>query len=334
MIYKELEKIVSEQRANGFLNDYIKNTLKEYLQVYALHFIYTSPQYNKNLIFTGGTCLKHFYGLERLSEDLDFDFIEEFSAKEFIENLKKYFYLKYKFSNLTTALKQKEKQLLLKFPVLKALKLAENHESDFLYVKIDLSKIPSKNYLILTTSKSSFGMNYAAKHYDLPSLMAGKLHAILTRRYNSPAIKGRDYFDLLWFIKKGVHPNLKRLSDMLGEETTLKFLESKIDERVDNFINKHKGDFESDIKPLLQDTSILKMYVDNYKNEYLRLKAQSFSQDIMLFLKCQKCKHEFSTGIKMDCDIFESMTFIQNIHVCPFCKHKFVAHKKNYLSVS
>ena len=77
MIYKELENILKEEKLKGTPNGYIRNLLKEYLQIYVLYFIYTSSDYNKNLIFTGGTCLRHFFGLERLSEDIDFDYIND-----------------------------------------------------------------------------------------------------------------------------------------------------------------------------------------------------------------------------------------------------------------
>ena len=50
---------------------YKRNLLKEYLQVLILDFIYSSPKYG-GLIFYGGTCLAHCFGLRRLSEDIDF----------------------------------------------------------------------------------------------------------------------------------------------------------------------------------------------------------------------------------------------------------------------
>ncbi|MBU4396915.1 hypothetical protein KKC08_02015, partial [Patescibacteria group bacterium] len=63
MIIKELEKIVQEEKAKGSLGLYIRNLLKEYLQIYILYYVYISREYQKNLIFTGGTCLRHFYNL-------------------------------------------------------------------------------------------------------------------------------------------------------------------------------------------------------------------------------------------------------------------------------
>jgi len=281
MIEKELETLVREQRKLGTHDAYILNALKEYLQVYVLYFIYTSPQYRQKLIFTGGTCLRHFYGLERLSVDIDFDVLGDFSAKNLLEDLKTFFISKHKYSHITGSLKQPDRQIRLKFPVLKKAGLARESDSDLLYVIIDISPIPSTNYSAVTTSKNSFGLNYAARHYDLPSLMAGKLHAILTRQYRKgkegrDAVKGRDYFDLLWFIKKGVSPNIHRLSDMLGKEMDLKALETQVDQKVQDFIGRHKGDYIADMAPLIRDPAILEIYAENYLEEYMRSKSQSF----------------------------------------------------------
>lgn len=55
----------------------------------------------------------------------------------------------------------------------------------------------------------------ALRHHDLPSLMAGKIHAIGTRRY----LKGRDWYDLLWYRTQSppVDPNLSLLQSALDE---------------------------------------------------------------------------------------------------------------------
>ena len=69
---------------------YLRNLLKEELQVFVLYFIYTGK--HKDLIFTGGTCLRKFYNLPRLSEDLDFDIKDkDFDFLKFQSDLKNYF---------------------------------------------------------------------------------------------------------------------------------------------------------------------------------------------------------------------------------------------------
>lgn len=277
MIYKELEKILIEERAKGSLDSYILNLLKEYLQVYVLYFIYTNSKYNKNLIFTGGTCLRHFYNLPRLSEDIDFDFQESFNPQTLLSDLEGYFKKKYKFNEIKLAIKQRGNQILLKFPVLHKLGLAKGNESNLLYVKLDFLKNPSKYFDLQTTSKSIYGFNFVAKHYDLPSLMSGKIHAILIRKKfqgpdNIEIIKGRDFFDLLWFLKNSVKPNLKRLSEMLNTNVSIDFVEKQLDLKVKELITKHKSHFKSDLIPLMSNPDFIKIYIDNYYEEYSRFK--------------------------------------------------------------
>ncbi|KKR75172.1 MAG: hypothetical protein UU18_C0012G0013 [Parcubacteria group bacterium GW2011_GWB2_40_8] len=62
-----LKNIVDENFDKSAL--YKRNLLKEYLQVLVLDYIYSSDKYS-GLVFYGGTCLAHCFGLPRLSEDL------------------------------------------------------------------------------------------------------------------------------------------------------------------------------------------------------------------------------------------------------------------------
>ena len=135
MINNELEKIVADEKTKGSSNMYIRNVLKEFLQAYVLYYIYTQKEYSKNLIFTGGTCLRHFYELPRLSEDLDFDYLEDFDSGNLLKDIREYFEKKLKYRRIKLSLKQRGEQIILKFPVLHSLSLATKQESDLLYIK-------------------------------------------------------------------------------------------------------------------------------------------------------------------------------------------------------
>lgn len=337
MIEKELERIVREEREKGTSREYIVNLLKEYLQVYFLYFVYTSPDY-KRLIFTGGTCLRHFYGLERLSVDLDFDYLTKPDVGTMLERIKRFFRQRYKYEALQGSIKQKEDQLLFKFPVLRKLNLAERDASDLLYVKIDLAVNASPSVHPVKTAKNVHGFNFVATHYDLPDLMAGKLHAILTRRYlrgkeNRGAVKGRDYFDLLWFVKQGVKPNLRRLSDLLSEEVTMARVERRCDEKVAQFAGQHRGDFRSDVLPIVMNPDLIAEYIDNYQEEYCRWKGRSFSTMLRLELKCEGCQKVFDAGISVEEEAFATMVLSRNSHSCPHCGHRNIVEKKDYIVV-
>ena len=275
MIARELEKILNEERSKGSSDMYIRNALKEFLQVYVLYYVYTSKKYSKNLLFTGGTCLRHFFNLPRLSEVLDLDYLENFDNKGLMVGIIDYFKSRLSFDQVRASLKQRGEQIILKFPVLKSLGIAKGQESDLLYVKLDLSVNPSKYFDLEVTSKSIYGFNFVARHYDISSLMAGKIHAILTRNRftgsdNRKTVKGRDFFDLLWFLKLPVKPNLKRLSDMLGEDINIQEVKMQLDMKVKELMEKHKSDFRSDLIPLISETDFIGIYIENYFAEYSR----------------------------------------------------------------
>lgn len=277
MIIEELKQIVESEGEKETPPLYLRNLLKEYLQVYLLYFIYTSSEHSRNFIFTGGTCLRHFFDLDRLSEDVDFDYLKTPDIARLKTDLEFFFSKKYKYSDVVISVKQQERQILLKFPVLKRLGLAREDESDFLYVKMDVSPNPSSHYDLQTTSKSRYGFNFVATHYDLGSLMAGKLHAVLTRRHikgekNVEGLKGRDYYDLLWYLKRGVRPNLLRLSDMLGEKLSMESLRKRLDEKVAWATTEQRSYLEADLFPLIKNAEVVPLYVRNYQAEYDRNK--------------------------------------------------------------
>lgn len=154
MIAEELQSIVTKAKRQRMLPLYIKSMLKEHLQAYVLNFIYQHRLYNKLFIFTGVTCLRLCYGLNRLSEDLDFDLKKQPNTEELKSSLEAYFKKEYLYTDLPLSLLQRSTQLLLKFPVLRKLDLALESESDNLYVKIDLSPVISTEYEQKTTLTS------------------------------------------------------------------------------------------------------------------------------------------------------------------------------------
>jgi hypothetical protein len=56
---------------------------------------------------------------------------------------------------------------------------------------------------------------FALRHHSLSSLMAGKVHALMTRKYS----KGRDWYDLLWYLshRPPTAPNLELLQNALDQ---------------------------------------------------------------------------------------------------------------------
>lgn len=337
MIYQQLESIVNNGRKQKLQTLYIRSQLKEYLQLYLLYYVYTSDLYRDKFIFTGGTCLRHFYGLERLSEDIDFDIDGEIEVIDLQLGIKNFFEKKYLLENVNVSIKQQGKQILLKFPVLQKLDLASKNESDFLYIKMDLSPLFPEQYRVITESKSSKGINFVAKHYDLSTLMTNKIHAIFERKVlkgklNKSTIKSRDYFDLLWFLKQGVKLNLKRLRALTGNpRIQLSEIEELLDEKVKILNDKFLNDFESDLLPFVSDPGFVKSYVKNYKEEYLHSKVKSFVKTMSLMVQCKNCNKQFSSGIEISKESFDSISLSDNSHICPFCKYENTVNKNDYI---
>ena len=278
MIIEELKSLINISSVQNKSNLYIRSLLKEFLQVYVLNYIYLNPNYNKNFLFTGGTCLRHCFGLNRLSEDLDFDLKNEIDANNLKSSIEAYFKTEFMYDGLQVSILQKGRQLLLKFPVLKELKLATESESDLLYIKLDMSLMASKIYNQNSTLKSINNFNYLFTHYDLPTLFASKIVTILTRqrflgKENINVIKGRDYFDLLWFLDKKVIPNLDRINDLIKSSYTITDMVDLVDEKVKIATTISQQYFKQDLLPFIDNHLILDGYIENFAKNYNQNKS-------------------------------------------------------------
>lgn len=222
-----LAHTVSEKRQQGIPTPVIVNFLKEQVQYLVLASIYNHTRY-KQLIFKGGSSLRILFGLPRLSEDLDFD--QKIAGFHLIDLEKAVAYdLRTKYFPPLETKMQSDKRLYLKFPVLKHLGLAQSMGSDKLYVKIEIDEHPVPFAGFGLTPASRFGANFIARHYDLPTLMTGKINALLYRiwfkgKQQEVDIKGRDFYDLYWFLSGGIKPNWKALKAITGitSEASLK----------------------------------------------------------------------------------------------------------------
>lgn len=249
---------------------FLRNLLKEQLQYYTLDFVYSSD-WGKRFLLKGGTCLRFCFDLPRLSEDLDFDIqnYAAFNLKVFCQDLENYFAktLQVKRFNLKTA--GSEKQLFLQFPIMTELGLSNGQvQSDILFLRLDIQGVDSKIYQeeISLISKPNF--NFVIKRYSLPDLFSSKIAAILNRSFKKGkndqiTFKGRDYFDLIWFLEKGVKPNLKRLMAItgLGERE----ISQKLNQKVGKIEIKY---LREDLLPLFSSEKYVDEFCRNFKKFY------------------------------------------------------------------
>jgi predicted nucleotidyltransferase component of viral defense system len=179
------------------------NYLREYLQLLILK-ILDEKGYFRHIAFVGGTALRILYDLNRFSEDLDFCLIDKahFDFKAMIHVLVK----ELQQQNFQVEFTAKDNKTVasgfIKFNQLLLSLGVSPHLNQKLSIKIEIDCNPPTGF------KTEFTMInkeflIGIQHYDLPSLFAGKLHAILCRAYT----KGRDYYDLIWFLGRKIDPN-------------------------------------------------------------------------------------------------------------------------------
>lgn len=264
-----LKKIVADKRREGMPDFVIRNFLKEYLQYPVLEFFYNGREY-RNFIFTGGSCLRICFSAPRLSEDLDFDLLEKdwkhLNMEKMARALEGYFKEKYLLS--VVAKRQEEKRIYVKFPILKELGLAKEHESNQLYVKIEPSKTAFLSPTVEVDPIFRAGFNFVVRRYDLSFLMTGKVNAIFSRSWfqgkdNEIDIKGRDFFDLFWYMERGVSPDFPSLQKTIGIATEAE-LKEKLREKIERDVKPDK--LAHDLKNFFPDQTFVSDFCRNYRD--------------------------------------------------------------------
>ncbi|MDO8668632.1 MAG: nucleotidyl transferase AbiEii/AbiGii toxin family protein [bacterium] len=213
-----------------------RNILKEYLQIVVLDYLYSHPTYSK-LVFYGGSCLAQCHGLPRLSEDLDFvDIHGEIDIKKISYDLAIYFN---KQTDLKAVVSTQKFRVMLKFPILKELGLAREGDSDLLILKIEVFRDDGVLREGKVEAVPLFKVNRSiiVKAFDLSTLMSTKIRAVLHRKWEKTnktgetlaIVKGRDYFDLMWYLRKGVLPNMAGIKEAANKDELRRRLLSAVD---------------------------------------------------------------------------------------------------------
>lgn len=207
------------------IDDY-KAAIKEILQEVALLGLSRSGFFNK-AAFYGGTALRIFHHLDRFSEDLDFSLIKpdpNINIQTFLDKVADE--LGAFGFDMQIQEKVKENPSPIKSAFLKGgtmvLLLGVNSISpplegvnpkEKITIKIEIDTDPPKGagYQILYLLNP---IPYYVRLFDLPSLFAGKIHALLCRKWKK-RIKGRDYYDYVWYLSKEIPVNLIHLQNRM-----------------------------------------------------------------------------------------------------------------------
>jgi predicted nucleotidyltransferase component of viral defense system len=239
--------------------------LKEVFQAYILDFLYNHPRY-KNLNFYGGTCLHVVYQLDRLSEDIDLDNMHDVPLSSLEEDLSNALGLSLTYKDLSVKKQMGTKgilRFLVKFPVLQELGLSSFPDEN-LHIKLEIST-HQQTAEIQQTPLVFHGRSFVPSHFTLETMMAGKMLACLEREFrvgrSHVMIKGRDFYDLVWFMQRKIYPLEKKLASDGKVEYTSSSAFQALKEKIENITPKQLAD---DLNPLFQS----RVYIDSWINTF------------------------------------------------------------------
>lgn len=238
------------------------NYLREYLQHIILREMFERDWLDE-LVFHGGTGLRMVHDLNRFSEDLDFHLHQpqrNYTIQDRLEQLKQDLALQGYRLEVKPSPKGNVKSAMLKFNDLLYESGISHHENEKLKIKLEIDVNPPVGFHTQNHPVSRY-INFVVTTHDLPSFLAGKCHAVLQRTY----AKGRDYFDLLYYLNKwdGITPNLSYLNNAL-DQTGYDGPEITESNWRENLLNRVKqvdwSEVESDVEPFLLSPSDIKAF--------------------------------------------------------------------------
>ncbi len=206
-------------------DDYLR-ALREILQQIALLGLWRA-RFFEHAAFYGGTALRVLYGLDRYSEDLDFSLLKsaaDFRLGAYGDALRRElagFGFEVAFESRKRNPRSAIESAFLKTNTLQQLMVIKSssaatrsmHVGQLMKIKLEVDIDPPAGFE--TESRAVLlPVPFAVRAYSLPDLFAGKLHAALCRKWKS-RVKGRDWYDLVWYIGHHPHVRLRHLEARL-----------------------------------------------------------------------------------------------------------------------
>ena len=255
-----------------------KNALREIMQEIALLGLYRAGFFERAALY-GGTALRLFYGLDQFSEDLDFSLLAvdpEFSLSKYQHAIVQEF----EALGMHVSIKEKQKstqtnidsaflksETIWKELVLEGI-ISQNGMEQVANVKIKIEVDREPPLGFETEDKLLLKpFSFYVKCLTLPNLFAGKIHALLFRKWGEN-VKGRDWYDMEWYIRKGIPLNLNHFlirakdsgdwkEDTITEAEFLELLSKRIDLVKMNYVI-------NDIKRFIPDANKLAIWSPKY----------------------------------------------------------------------
>ena len=241
-------------------NDDYNNALHEVMQQIALAGLYRGGFFDR-AAFYGGTCLHIFHKLQRFSEDMDFSLLQP--NKDF--KLEDYFA---PIINEFTALgrdvvinkKERKNQSNIESAFLKddtAVYNLQFRTERSVKIKIELDINPPLGFS--TESKLLLlPYSFMSRCYTLPCLYAGKMHALIFRKWNN-RVKGRDWYDFEWYVRNNVALDFAHFCERTRQFENPAFEQLSIESfkklLKDKIANTNIDLVKADVKPFLKNPS-------------------------------------------------------------------------------
>lgn len=261
-----------------------EQALREIMQEIALAGLQRSGFFEK-AAFYGGTALRIVHGLQRFSEDLDFSLLKvnpDFSLEPYLKGIETEFSalgvsVSIEGKNKTTATAI-DSAFLKPDTTWKELIIKEilPHESvkmrPSIKIKIEVDTSPPTGFS--TEEKLMLQpFSFYVKCFTLPNLFAGKMHAILFRKWKG-RVKGRDWFDLEWYIRKGIPLNLDHLflrSRDSGDWTEKSMTKDQLMTLLQNKIQSVSfKSLRQDVVRFIPDDEVIKIWSPQYFNDLVK----------------------------------------------------------------
>lgn len=260
-----------EQYACKSIQEY-RTALKEIVQSLVLLGL-TRGDFFEKAAFYGGTALRKFYNLPRFSEYLDFSLLEpdkEFSLKPYINSVENTLN-SYGFDMIvetrdkaaaspieSASVKGDTLTHLISFTAMQApIRGFPRNETIKVKFEVDTNPPAGAGFEVKTQLQPEL---YQVRLYDLSSQAAGKISAVLTRSWGN-RVKGRDYYDYIWFLQKKIKVNFNHLRQRLLQQNPHgSFTEQSIIEMLcQRFASVDFDKVRDDILPFIKKEEILKM---------------------------------------------------------------------------
>ena len=265
----QILEIALASKDPGLSNETKRIVLKEALQAFMLDFIYNHGDYRR-LNFYGGTCLHVIYALNRLSEDIDLDNGEGINLDNFSSDLLAFIQKHLGYHEVSIRHQESLEgieRLTLRFPVVYELGLASNKD-ERLHLKLEISH-HKQLAVIRNTPVIFYGRSFVPAHFSVETMMAGKMLACLERSFQvgdtETMIKGRDFYDLLWFMQQDIQPLEDKLEQDGDQPYNVKSAMIALQEKVEKI---RPRDLALDLLPLFEQRTFIEAWIDAFHENF------------------------------------------------------------------